>query len=181
MQPGDHVQKSAVGRAALAGRNQDLPQPLRTLLLTIYGNKTAAQYSEVASRLPAGREGFQQLINLGLVEVVPTLGAAVGRAIDAPASLPRQALQAPMADAIEHAASHTIDEAALQRLLYPEFVRAVSGLGLRGTMLVMKVERAMSAKELLALREQVEAAVGRSKGDTARTEFTNRVNFLITQ
>ncbi len=181
MQPGDQVQKSAAGRAALASPNQDLPQPLRTLLLTVYGNKTAAQYSEVASRLPVGRDGFQKLIDLGLVEVLPKLGATVGRAADAPPPPPRQPLLAPMADAIKQKTSHTSDEAALQRLLYPEFVRAVSDLGLRGMILVMKVERTMSAKELLALREQVETAVGKSKGDAARAEFTNRVNFLLSQ
>jgi hypothetical protein len=66
-------------------------------------------------------------------------------------------------------------------LLYPEFVRAVADLGLRGVMLQMKVERAMSAKELLALRDAVEAALGKSKGDAVRIEFSKRVDFLLSQ
>ena len=182
MQPGDRIQKSASGRAALAGRSQELPGPLRTLLLMIYGDKTAAEYSEIASRLPAGRDGFQQLITLGLIEVVPTLAGIGGRTPAAtPAPAPEEALYEPMADVAPVAATHTVDEAAQQRLLYPEFVRAVADLGLRGVMLQMKVERAMSAKELLALRDAVEAALGKSKGDAVRIEFSKRVDFLLSQ
>ena len=182
MQPGDRIQKSASGRAALAGRSQELPGPLRTLLLMIYGDKTAAEYSEIASRLPAGRDGFQQLITLGLVEVVPTLAGIGGRAPSAPpAPAPEEVLHEPMADVAPVTATHTVDEAAQQRLLYPEFVRAVADLGLRGVMLQMKVERAMSAKELLALRDAVEAALGKSKGDAVRIEFSKRVDFLLSQ
>ncbi len=183
MQPGDRIQKSANGRAALAGRSQDLTAQLRTLLLMIYGDKTAAEYSEIASRLPAGREGFQQLIELGLVEVVPSLADMTRRpGAAAPSPAPSAApLSAPMADVTVTAATHTVDEATLQGLLYPEFVRAVADLGLRGVMLQMKVERAMSASELLALRESVEAAIAKSKGEPARQEFSNRVNFLLSQ
>jgi len=182
MQPGDRIQKSASGRAALAGRSQELPGPLRTLLLMIYGDKTAAEYSEIASRLPAGRDGFQQLITLGLIEVVPTLAGIGGRAPSAtPSPAPEEVLHEPMADVAPVTATHTVDEAAQQRLLYPEFVRAVADLGLRGVMLQMKVERAMSAKELLALRDAVEAALGKSKGDAARIEFSKRVDFLLSQ
>ncbi len=183
MQPGDRIQKSASGRAALAGRSQELPGPLRTLLLMIYGDKTAAEYSEIASRLPAGRDGFQQLITLGLIEVVPTLAGVSGRASasPAPAAGAEEVLHEPMADVAPVTATHTVDEAAQQRLLYPEFVRAVADLGLRGVMLQMKVERAMSAKELLALRDAVEAALGKSKGDAARIEFSKRVDFLLSQ
>lgn len=183
MQPGDRIQKSALGRAALAGRSHDLPSHLRTLLLMVYGDKTAAEYAEIASRLPAGREGFQQLIELGMVEVMPSLNAIAGRAQnDAPPTpANNEALSAPMADVVALKATHTVDEAAQQKLLYPEFVRAVADLGLRGVMLQMKVERAMSASDLLALREQVEVAVGKSKGEQARQEFTNRVNFLLSQ
>lgn len=180
MQPGDRLRKSTVGRAALAARSQDLSPALRTLLLTIYGDKTAAEYSDIASRLPAGREGFQRLIDLGMVEAVATLTAS---AADAASATQRSSgsLQAPQADVVELKATHTADEATLQRLLYPEFVRTVGSLGLRGVMLQLKVERAMSAKDLLALREQIEVAVGKSKGAPARLEFSNRVDFLLSQ
>ncbi len=181
MQPGDRIQKSANGRAALADRRQDLPAQLRTLLLMIYGDKTAAEYSEIASRLPAGRDGFQQLVTLGLVEVVPTLTGLGGRVTAAPTPAPEEVLHEPMADVAPVTATHTVDEATQQRLLYPEFVRAVADLGLRGVMLQMKVERAMSAKELLALREAVETALGKSKGEPARIEFSKRVDFLLSQ
>jgi len=156
----------------------------------IYGDKTAAEFSEIASRLPAGREGFQQLIAMGLIEVVPTLndiaqrpttlsGAAALAATPVPP--PADALQQPMADVAKVEATHTVAEAELQRLLYPEFVRAVADLGLRGVMLQMKVERAMNAKELLALRPQVEAAIGKSKGQESLIEFSKRVDFLLSQ
>ena len=178
MQPGDPIQKSAKGRAALAGRSVDLPASLRTLLLMVYGDKTASQYTEIAARLPAGREGFQQLVDLGLVEVVPTLGSIAGMPQAASAAT-SETLIAPMAEVTEFKATHTLDEAAQQKLLYPEFVRAVADLGLRGIMLQMKVERAMSATELLALREQVETALGKSKGDTARLEFSGRPDSIL--
>ena len=169
------MRKSVAGRAALAGRSLDLSQPLRTLLLTVYSNKTAAEYSEIASRLPAGREGFQRLMDMGLIEVI---------AADAPAATPptpKGPLLAPQAEVVEIQATHTVDEAALQRLLYPEFVRTVGDLGFRGMLLQLKVEKAMSAKELLALREQVEVAVGKSKGESARLQFSKRIDFLLSQ
>ena len=175
MQPGDRVTKSTAGRAALAGRRQDLTPALRTMLLMIYSDKTAAEYSEMASRLPAGREGFQRLMDMGLIEVI---------AADAPAATPptpKGPLLAPQAEVVAMKATHTVDEAALQLLLYPEFVRTVSDLGFRGMLLQLKVEKAMSAKELLALREQVEVAVGKSKGESARLQFSKRIDFLLSQ
>ena len=175
MQPGDRVRKSTAGRAALAGRSQDLTPALRTMLLMIYSDKTAAEYSEMASRLPAGREGFQRLMDMGLIEVI---------AADAPAATPptpKGPLLAPQAEVVEIQPTHTVDEAALQRLLYPEFVRTVGDLGFRGMLLQLKVEKAMSAKELLALREQVEVAVGKSKGESERLQFSKRIDFLLSQ
>ena len=174
------MRKSVAGRAALAGRSLDLSQPLRTLLLTVYSDKTAAEYSEIASRLPAGREGFQRLIELGLVETVTEGDPALAAAARAPptSSAP---LLAPQAEVVAMKATHTVDEAALQLLLYPEFVRTVGDLGFRGMLLQLKVEKAMSAKELLALREQVEVAVGKSKGEPARLQFSKRIDFLLSQ
>ena len=165
MQPEDKVQKSTAGRAALNDRSVDLPAPLRTLLLMIYGDKTASQYAELASRLPVGREGFQKLVDMGLIEAVPTLGMIAG--------MPQTV------DVVELKATHTIDEAAQQKLLYPEFVRAVADVGLRGIMLQIKVERAMSATDLLALRESVESALAKSKGEAARLEFSGRIDALL--
>ena len=181
MQPGDKIQKSDAGRTALADRSADLPAPLRTLLLMVYGDKTAAEYSQLASQLPVGRDGLTKLAEMGLVEVV-VAGASAPTLRTSPIFARGAApLSAPMADVSTLQATHTLDEAALQKLLYPEFVRAVSNLGLRGVLLVLKVERAMSAKELLALREPVEAAIARSKGEPARQEFVQRVNFLLSQ
>ncbi len=179
MEPGDRVSKSVIGRAALAGRSQDLSPALRTLLLMIYGDKTAAEYSEMASRLPAGREGFQRLIELGMIEVVTTGEPAPAAA--PPPPTPSGPLLAPQADVVQMQATHTVDQTTLQRLLYPEFVRTVGDLGFRGVMLQMKVERAMSASDLLALRLQVEAAILKSKGEAARVEFSNRIDFLLSQ
>ena len=180
MQPGDKVQKSANGRAAVANRSANLPAPLRTLLLMIYGDKTASQYGDLASRLPVGREGFQKLVDMGLVEVVPTLGMIAGLTLAASA-MTNEPLHAPLADGAEFKATHTLDEAAQQKLLYPEFVRAVADAGLRGMMLQLKVERAMSATELLALRDQVEAALGKAKGELARKDFSDRLDALLSK
>ena len=193
MQPGDKIQKSVAGRTALAGRSVDLPAPLRTLLLMVYGDKTAAEYSQVASQLPAGRDGLARLAEMGFIEVVVAEGAASAKAVvDAGAAAPALSpspiftrgaapLPALMADTSILQATHTDGEAALQKLLYPEFVRAVSDLGLRSVLLLLKVERAMSAKDLLALREQVESAIAKSKGEPARQEFSQRVSFLLSQ
>ena len=175
MHPGDRVTKSTAGRAALAGRSQDLTPALRTLLLMIYSDKTAAKYSEMASRLPAGREGFQRLADMGLVEVIATAELV------ATPPTPKGPLLAPQAEVVEIQATHTVDEAALQRLLYPEFVRTVGDLGFRGMLLQLKVEKAMSATELLGLRQQVEKAIEKSKGNTARQEFSKRIDFLLAQ
>ncbi len=175
MQPGDRVTKSTAGRAALAGRSQDLTPALRTLLLMIYSDKTAAEYSEMASRLPAGREGFQKLVDLGLVEVTAT-----SEPVQVPPTT-KGPLVAPQAEVAEIQATHTVDEAALQRLLYPEFVKTVGDLGFRGMFLQLKVEKAMSATDLLGLREPVEKAIEKAKGNSARQEFSKRIDFLLAQ
>ena len=57
------IQKSANGRAALAGAERT-PGLLRTLLPMVYGDKTAAEYSERLRLLLVGRDGFQQPIAL---------------------------------------------------------------------------------------------------------------------
>lgn len=187
MQHGDRIQKSAKGRAAIAGRSAELSASLRTLLLMIYGDKTAAEYGQLASQLPVGRDGLARLAELGLVEVVSVSGSVLphppqSAAVKPPAPAPLSApLSAPMADLPALQGTHTVDEAALQKLLYPEFVRAVSDLGLRSVMLLLRVERAMSVKDLLALRQEVEAAIAKAKGEPARQEFSQRVNFLHAQ
>ena len=181
MQPEDKIQKSAAGRTALAGRSVDLPGPLRTLLLMVYGDKTAAEFSHLAAQLPAGRDGLTRLAEMGFIEVVAAAAPAPAvppSPISARGAAP---LSAPMAELSAVQATHTVDEAALQKLLYPEFVRAASSLGLRGALLVLKVERAMSAKELLAMREQVESAIAKAKGEPARQDFSQRLNFLLSQ
>ena len=183
MQPEDKIQKSAAGRTALSGRSVDLPGPLRTLLLMVYGDKTAAEFSHLASQLPAGRDGLTRLAEMGFIEVVAAAAAAPAPAVPPSQISARGAapFSAPMAELSALQATHTVDDAALQKLLYPEFVRAASSLGLRGALLVLKVERAMSAKELLAMREQVESAIAKAKGEPARQDFSQRLNFLLSQ
>ena len=135
----------------------------------------------MASQLPVGRDGLARLVEMGFIEVVDTGApepAASSSPIFARSAQPRSA---PMADVSAFQATHTVDEAALQKVLYPEFVRAVSDLGLRSVLLLLKVERAMSAQELLALREKVESAIAKSKGEPARQEFSQRLNFLLSQ
>ena len=176
MLPGDRVRKSLAGRAALADRSHQLSAPLRTLLLMIYSDKTAAEYSEIAAKLPAGREGFKYLIDQGLVEVIPA------DSLLAPApSASNEPLQAPMADVAKVEATHTVDEAKLQRALYPEFVKCVAAIGWRGVFLQQKVERAMSGKELLLLRGELETGLAKAKGEAARQEFSQRIDFLLSQ
>ena len=183
MQPGDRIQKSASGREALATRNPQLTAPLRTLLLMVYGDKTAAECEELAARLPAGRDGLQQLADLGLVEVVtppadtmeppqtvlPVLVAAAEPPI------------MPMRDAVPPPASISLDEPVRFRLLHAELERAVASLGLRGVMLQAQVERATSATELSDVREQIEVAIAKFQGKTARREFADRVSALLSR
>lgn len=135
----------------------------------------------MASQLPVGRDGLARLVEMGFIEVVDAGALAPSASPSMPLARAAQPLSAPMADVSTLQATHTSDEAELQKLLYPEFVRAVSNLGLRGVLLVLKVERAMSAQELLALREKVESAIAKSKGEPARQEFSQRVNFLLSQ
>lgn len=183
MQPEDKIQKSAAGRTALSGRSVDLPGPLRTLLLMVYGDKTAAEFSHLASQLPAGRDGLTRLAEMGFIEVVAAAAAAPAPAVPPSQISARGAapFSAPMAELSALQATHTVDDAALQKLLYPEFVLAASSLGLRGALLLIKVERATSAKELLGMREQVESAIAKAKGEPARQDFSQRLNFLLSQ
>lgn len=183
MQPGDQIQKSATGREALATRDPQLTAPLRTLLLMVYGDKTAAEYSELAARLPAGRDGLQQLIERGLVEVVPSpVDAMEPPQTVSPTSITAsEPSNAPMRDVAPPPAAIPPDEPTRFRLLHAELVRAVASLGLRGVMLQPQVERATSIADLSDIRDQVEAAVAKFQGKSARRDFADRVNSLLTR
>jgi hypothetical protein len=164
----ERLRKSELGRKMLAEHRRDIPTALGPLLLMIFGDKTTTEYREIASKLPAGADGITQLLKHGWIEVIPKSGAAKAVVLtETSKSTSTSSAVAAATDSLP-----TQEASARHRLLYPVFVQAVADLGFRGVMMQMKVERAMTAQALLELQPEMEKAILKAKGESARAGFS---------
>jgi hypothetical protein len=162
----ERLRKSDLGRKMLAERRQEVPSALGPLLLMIFGDKTAGEYHEIASKLPVGSDGITQLLKLGWIEVVPALRATKSATLPQ-ASKSTSSIASAMTDS-----SPTQEDSTRYQALYPVFVQAVADLGFRGVMLQMKLERSMTVRELLEIQLDLEKAILKAKGESARAGFS---------
>jgi hypothetical protein len=186
----DRLRKSAKGKEALANKQSpQLTPALRTVLLVIYGDKTVAEFEDVAAKLPAGRAAILQLVELGFLEVIPRATPAVTAKAATPdtvnaaaknASLFAKTLsgfattkEAPPVQIVE-----TLSEPQLFANLRTEFVAAASALGLRGFAMQAAVEKAASSKDLFSLANELALGLEAAKGARERQSFLRRVDAL---
>lgn len=178
--------KTQAGQDEIRSRARKLDHKLRALLLMVNGERREQALLAQMAGIGIGAEAMATLLAQGLVEAVAEPAQARATAPPEPAHAAPQAADtnlfsvyamrhAPVAEVA--APAHTSDAAAhspaeiqaYQRLYH--FYTDVIGqhLGLRGYMLQVKVEKAADVAALMALREPLQAALLKARGDiTAR-------------
>jgi len=158
-------QKTEKGQDEIRTRANHLDQRHRAVLLMINGEKTCDDILVQLQPLGMTQAVFDELESDGYIRThVP--GAATVKA--APATSP-----APAATSKEPAAE------GYQRL-YRFYTETISRyLGLRGYLLEMKVEKASNVAELVALRDTLKAALGKTRGEPDTSNVIAQLDLLI--
>ena len=158
-------QKTEKGQDEIRTRANHLDQRHRAVLLMINGEKTCDDILVQLQPLGMTQAVFDELENAGYIRThVP--GATTVKA--APATSPALA-----ATSKEPAAE------GYQRL-YRFYTETISRyLGLRGYLLEMKVEKASNVAELVALRDTLKAALGKTRGEPDTSNVIAQLDLLI--
>jgi len=180
--------KTDAGREEMRTRALQLSGALRNVLLLVDGNRTVAQLKELQAGGKAPPDALEQLLAMGLIEVVessiqpiaePALAnAAPGIALVPPArDMPLLEPEA-AEPAVPAPGPSSTDETQPQRFdrLYTLMNELVSDyLGLRGYFMQLKIEKCSSAEELLALQNELGAALAKAHGKEVATELMARI------
>ena len=176
--------KTDAGREEMRTRALQLAGALRNVLLLVDGNRTVAQLKELQAGGKAPPDALQQLVSMGLIEVLessvqpqaepaaPAIGL-VAPPRDMPLLEPEEPL--PVEQVLPATAA---DETQPQRFdrLYTLMNELVSDyLGLRGYFMQLKIEKCSSAEDLLALQNELGAALAKSHGKDVATELMARI------
>ncbi len=178
--------KTDAGREEMRTRALQLSGALRNVLLLVDGNRTVAQLKELQAGGKAPPDALEQLLSMGLIEV---LESSVQPAAEPAPAPPAVALVAPPRDmpllepeapqtGAEPAPVAARDETQPQRFdrLYTLMNELVSDyLGLRGYFMQLKIEKCSSAEELLALQNELGAALAKAHGKEVATELMARI------
>lgn len=177
--------KTDAGRDEMRTRALQLSGALRNVLLLVDGNRTVTQLKELQAGGKAPPDALEQLLAMGLIEVVESsVQSAAEPAPDNGIALAAPARDMPL---LEPAASETAmpaatpssaDETQPQRFdrLYTLMNELVSDyLGLRGYFMQLKIEKCSSAEELLALQNELGAALAKAHGKDVATELMARI------
>jgi hypothetical protein len=178
--------KTDAGREEMRTRALQLSGALRTVLLLVDGNRTVAQLKELQAGGKAPPDALEQLLAMGLIEVLQSSVQPAAEPVPAP---PAVALVPPPRDmpllepeapppVVETTAAAPRDETQPQRFdrLYTLMNELVSDyLGLRGYFMQLKIEKCSSAEELLALQNELGAALAKAHGKEVATELMARI------
>jgi hypothetical protein len=149
--------KTDAGRAEITTRSHRLSPGLRSVLLVVDGQRGLPQLQHVIVALHAPMDALEQLTTLGLIQRVVA-------GVTAPAAAP---VVAPA------------ESASRYGVLYELMTDAVrEHLGLRGYLFQLRIERAADADELVALLDDLQAALTRSKGEELAVSWTQRMQTL---
>lgn len=169
----DVFDKTDKGREEIATRVHQLPMRVRTLLLLIDGKHSASAILEKVTGIGITMEHFQQLLGQGFIAPLPATPRIDGGTSPS-APLPLNPPE-PLAEEVPLIEGQTQFQAVYR--FYTETIR--STLGLRGYMLQLKVEKAASVDELLALREPYLDAVHKAKGKEVARSLRDRLDQLL--
>ncbi|WBY01689.1 hypothetical protein PE066_19915 [Ramlibacter tataouinensis] len=146
--------KSARGSDALATRDPALSMRLRSLLIMVDGKRSADELARLSAAPAEMQQLFEQLLQLGMIEPLQAAQAPTGGNGQAPSTA-----------------------ASAERILtLPEAQRAaVRGLtdllGPTADELCLRIERARTAQDLLAVLKRAELAIRTARGAQAAAAF----------
>lgn len=160
-------QKTEKGQDEIRTRANHLDQRHRAVLLMVNGEKTCDDILLQLQPLGMTQAVFDELEQGGYIRI-HVAGLAVAKTASAP---PAAAV----------AQGHQGDQGVegYQRL-YRFYTETISRyLGLRGYLLEMKVEKAGSISELIALRETLKAALTKTRGEPDTSNVIAQLDLLI--
>lgn len=160
-------QKTEKGQDEIRTRANHLDQRHRAVLLMVNGEKTCDDILLQLQPLGMTQAVFDELEQGGYIRI-HVAGPAVAKTASAP---PAAAV----------AQGHQGDQGVegYQRL-YRFYTETISRyLGLRGYLLEMKVEKAGSISELIALRETLKAALAKTRGEPDTSNVIAQLDLLI--
>jgi hypothetical protein len=152
--------KTEKGNLVIKDRSTKMKIPLRSALILCDGKKSIAKILAQIGGMGVSADDFQQLRDLELVEFVAAATAA----------------PAPPADrrtAPGNAKLQDLAPAERYMLAYQTAVQLTSGLGLKGFMLNLAVERADDLDALKGLAPKIQKAVGEEAFKPLRYIFDN--------
>ena len=151
--------KTAAGRREIEDRGLRLAPALRSVLLLVDGQRDSRELLQMAQGLRAPEDALEQLLALGLIEVV---GGNVERA-------PPEPVTTQLGD----------DPLRYQQLRdwMAESVRR--HLGLKGYLIQLKIERSRSAVGLEQLWPEVAAALGKAKSPAFASRWLEETRALV--
>lgn len=151
--------KTAAGRREIEDRGLRLAPALRSVLLLVDGQRDSRELLQMAQGLRAPEDALEQLLALGLIEVV---GGNVERA-------PPVLVTTQLGD----------DPLRYQQLRdwMAESVRR--HLGLKGYLIQLKIERSRSAVGLEQLWPEVAAALGKAKSPAFASRWLEETRALV--
>lgn len=151
--------KTAAGRREIEDRGLRLAPALRSVLLLVDGQRDSRELLQMAQGLRAPEDALEQLLALGLIEVV---GGNAERAPPVPVTMQ-------LGD----------DPLRYQQLRdwMAESVRR--HLGLKGYLIQLKIERSRSAVGLEQLWPEVAAALGKAKSPAFASRWLEETRALV--
>lgn len=184
--------KTEAGLDEIKTRARKLDHKLRALLLIVNGERREQELLSQLDGMGVGTESLNQLVQMALVEAVPEaapqqrptpMKAAPAsedsnlfslyamRRVEAPATaLGSASADAPHSDA---------DIRAYQRL-YHFYTDVISQhLGLRGYVMQVKVEKATDLPALIALRDPLNGALLKAKGEITAQAITGQLDEIV--
>ncbi|AST32013.2 hypothetical protein ACYT84_10385 [Ralstonia solanacearum] len=169
-------QKTDKGLDEIRTRAHRLDQKHRALLLMVNGEKTCDQILTQLEPLGMDQSEFDDLERGGYIRPhvadapPPAEGSAPQSAPSGTPSPANNVAQTPVD-------GHEVE--GYQRL-YRFYTETISRyLGLRGYLLEMKVEKAASLAELIALRETLKAALSKTRGEPETSHVIAQLDLLI--
>lgn len=162
--------KTDAGREEIQQRTLKLPAALRSLLVMIDGQRSAADLGDVIASLRLPGDALEQLLAQGLIAArEPATASVVPARQPAPAPVAKEVAASVMsdADAERYQAAHARASEVIGK-----------HLGLKGYFLQMKLERCASLADLEELAPEIAEALAKAKSDALARRFLNEVRGL---
>ncbi len=157
------LKKTELGRTAFKDKSRDFTPAQRSAYVMFDGARSTQTVISFAAGLGFGEADVQHLVGLGFLEAAESGAAAPTKAAKPPvavAAKPINSVDAPQAPQTSDGVFNTHE---CYKVAYPEALKLAAGLGMRGFLLNLAVERATSYEDLVAVAPKLREAVGEAK------------------